>query len=130
MIEKLFIGKILNKLPKLLRFVYAFILINIGWLIFRIEKLDLLINISKNLFTLKKGNIISDVARNYYLINNIPYFIFAIIFSFPIVNFIGSKIKNELLKTTIQNLLLLLILLFSIVLLINNSYNPFIYFRF
>lgn len=130
MIEKLFIGKILNKLPKLLRFVYAFILINIGWLIFRIEKLDLLINISKNLFTLKKGNIISDVARNYYLINNIPYFIFAIIFSFPIVKFIGSKIKNELLKTTIQNLLLLLILLFSIVLLINNSYNPFIYFRF
>ena len=130
MIEKLFIGKILNKLPKLLRFVYAFILINIGWLIFRIEKLDLLINISKNLFTLKKGNIISDVAHNYYLINNIPYFIFAIIFSFPIVKFIGSKIKNELLKTTIQNLLLLLILLFSIVLLINNSYNPFIYFRF
>lgn len=130
MIEKLFIGKILNKLPKLLRFVYAFILINIGWLIFRIEKLDLLINISKNLFTLKKGNIISDVARNYYLINNIPYFIFAIIFSFPIVKFIGSKIKNELLKTTIQNLLLLLILLFSIILLINNSYNPFIYFRF
>ena len=130
MIEKLFIVKILNKLPELLRFVYAFILINIGWLIFRIEKLDLLINISKNLFTLKKGNIISDVARNYYLINNIPYFIFAIIFSFPIVKFIGSKIKNELLKTTIQNLLLLLILLFSIILLINNSYNPFIYFRF
>ena len=50
--------------------------------------------------------------------------------NFPIVKFIGSKIKNELLKTTIQNILLLLILLFSIVLLINNSYNPFIYFRF
>ena len=130
MIEKLFMGKILNKLPKIITWIYAFVLINIGWLIFRIEKLDLLINISKNLFTLKRGNIITDIANNYYLINNIPYFIFAIIFSFPIVKFIGSKIKNELLKTTIQNILLLLILLFSIVLLINNSYNPFIYFRF
>ena len=130
MFEKLFMGKILSKVPKLISWIYSFVLINIGWLIFRIEDLDKLINISRNLFTLKKGNIIVDVANNYYLINNIPYFIFAIIFSFPIVKFISSKIKNELVKNIIGNILLIFILLFSIVLLINNSYNPFIYFRF
>ena len=130
MIEKLFMGKVLNKLPKFITWIYSFILINIGWLIFRIEDLEKLISISKNLFTLKKGNIIFDIANNYYLINNIPYFIFAIIFSFPIVKFISSKIKNELVKNIIGNILLIFILIFSIVLLINNSYNPFIYFRF
>lgn len=130
MFEKLFMQKILNRVPKILGWVYAFILINIGWLIFRIENVNTLVNVFHNLFSLKKGNIITDIANNYYLLNNFPYFILAILFSSPIVSFFDHKIRNESIKTLLENLFLLIIFCLCIVFLISNSYNPFIYFRF
>lgn len=69
-LEKLLASKLLNKLPKFMRWIYSFVLINIGWLIFRIENIDILVKLIKNLFTLKKGNLINDIANNYYLLNN------------------------------------------------------------
>ncbi len=130
MLEKLFLHKVLDKLPKIIQWIYSFILINIGWLIFRIENMDILIKILHNLFTLKTGHIISDLANNYYLLNNVPYFVVAIFFSFPIAKMVGHKIKNRAVKTLISNLLLLVIFGLCIIFLIINSYNPFIYFRF
>ena len=129
-IEKLYISKILSKLPKFICFIYSFILINIGWLIFRIEKFNQLVAISKNLIKLKKGNIYQDISYNYFLINSLPYILLAAIFSFPIVKILDKKIKNELFKNIVSNLLLIIILILSIMFLISNSYNPFIYFRF
>lgn len=129
-LEKLFLNKVLNKLPKIINWIYAFILINIGWLIFRIEDMNILTDLMCNLFTLKKGNLINDIANNYYLLNNLPYFIFAIIFSFPIVKVLDKKIKNTGVKTIIGNILLLGLFGLCVIYLINNSYNPFIYFRF
>lgn len=130
MFEKLFIQKILNRVPKICGWFYAFLLINIGWLIFRIENVNTLVNVFHNLLSLKKGNIITDIANNYYLLNNFPYFILAILFSSPIVSFFGHKIRNESIKTLFENLFLLIIFCLCIAFLISNSYNPFIYFRF
>lgn len=130
LVEKLFLHKLLDKLPKFIRYIYAFVLINIGWLIFRIEDINTLLTLFKNLFTLKRGDFYLDLAHNYYLLNYVPYFIFAIIGSFPVVKWFNQKMKNELVKTCLSNILLLAILGLSIIFLINNSYNPFIYFRF
>ena len=130
LVEKLFLHKLLDKLPKFIRYIYAFVLINIGWLIFRIEDINTLLILFKNLFTLKRGDFYLDLAHNYYLLNYVPYFIFAIIGSFPVVKWFNQKMKNELFKTCLSNILLLAILGLSIIFLINNSYNPFIYFRF
>lgn len=129
-LEKLIIQKVLKKLPKIVSWLYTFILINIGWLIFRIEDINTLINIFSNLFSFKEGNLINDIANNYYLLNNFPYFLVAILFSSPIMKILFNKIKNKGVKTFIENLCLLVIFCLCIVFLICNSYNPFIYFRF
>lgn len=129
-LEKLIIQKVLKKLPKIVSWLYTFILINIGWLIFRIEDINTLTNIFSNLFCFKEGNLINDIANNYYLLNNFPYFLVAILFSSPIMKILFNKIKNKGVKTFIENLCLLVILCLCIVFLICNSYNPFIYFRF
>ncbi len=129
-LEKLFVSKLLNKMPKLIRWIYAFTLINIGWLIFRVENMEILLKLIQNLFTLKTGDLISDVANNYYLLNNFPYFILALLFSFPIVKFFNDKFKNKTTKTFISDLVIIVLFVLCIICLISNSYNPFIYFRF
>ena len=129
-LEKLLLHKLLIKLPKLLQWIYAFALINIGWLIFRIEDINLLGNVMLNLFTFKSNNFVSDLILNYELLNCSIYFIFAIVFSFPIIKILDNKIENKTLKIVLSNVSLILLFIFCIILLINSSYNPFIYFRF
>lgn len=129
-LEKLLLHKLLIKLPKLLQWIYAFTLINIGWLIFRIEDINLLGNVMLNLFTFKSNNFVSDLILNYELLNCIIYFIFAIVFSFPIIKMLDNKIESKTLKIVLSNVSLILLFIFCIILLINSSYNPFIYFRF
>ena len=43
LLEKLLLQKLLNKIPKIFRWLYSFILINIGWIIFRADNMNLLI---------------------------------------------------------------------------------------
>ena len=127
--EKLVFSKVLDKLPKIIRWIYAFIIINIGWLIFRIENLSELGIAFKNIFTLKQSNFTSYFLDNLYIIPSIIFIIIGIIFMFPILN-VFKKYKDKTIYGIVRDIILLFILVFGIVSLINNSYNPFIYFRF
>jgi alginate O-acetyltransferase complex protein AlgI len=57
LIEKLFLSKLLNKTPKVFRWLYSFILINIGWIIFRSESFELMIYVFKNIFVISNLSI-------------------------------------------------------------------------
>ena len=50
LIEKLFLGKVLEKLPNFFRHLYALFLIAIGWIIFAVEDLGALGGFVKSLF--------------------------------------------------------------------------------
>ncbi len=128
--EKLFFHKVLEKLPSFVSWMYAFFFINLGWLIFRGNGLQATVTLLFNLLTLKQGNGVADFVHYYYLWNYVPYFLPAILFSFPVVKWASKKIKGELLKTWIENISCLIILGICIVFLIQNRYNPFLYFRF
>ena len=130
LIEKLFLNKILNKLPKIIKWIYTFILINVGWMIFRLEDINVLGHVLSAAITFKQSDIISFLTDNYTLINNIPFIILGIIFMFPIKEKIDQKYQNNNIYNIIELISLVMILVISILFLINNSYNPFIYFRF
>lgn len=128
--EKLFLNKILDKLPTLLRWIYMFTIVNVGWIIFRIENISDLTNVLTQLITFKNTNIEEFISKNYTLINNIPYILIAIIFMFPIKQKMDLKYQNNQIYNIINKIILLILFIISIFYLINNSYNPFIYFRF
>lgn len=130
LLEKLLINKILNKLPNIIKWIYAFTLINIGWLIFRIEDVVILKDVFINLVTFKDSYFLEFIRLNYNLINNFIYIILGLIFMFPIFKKIIEKYKDNLLFNFIYDILLIFILGLSVCYLISNSYNPFIYFRF
>ncbi len=128
LLEKLVLSKYLDKLPSFISWIYAFILICIGWIIFRIQGINNIMIVFSNIFTLKPSNLTLFISNHYYLLNNIIYMIIGIIGMFPFINKYMIKLSNK--YGYIYDVLIIIIFIISIMFLIQSTYNPFIYFRF
>ena len=126
-IEKLFLKKLLDKVPSVFSHIYALFFIIIGWVIFNSASLDGVAVYLKQMFIPSSG--IGNRAV-YYLWQYKVEFIFAVIFSLPTAKLISSKMKDNALSELIKNIGALLLLVLSVLSVVNTSFNPFIYFRF
>ena len=122
-LEKLFIGKFIEKFPKAFKHIYALFFILIGWLIFFCDDLNLLYNYIPKIFA--NPNII-DNEFVFYIKNYMIFLISGIMFSIPIVN----KIKKTKLIKVLTGVLYIFLFIVCISQLCSDSYNPFLYFRF
>ena len=122
-LEKLFIGKFIDKLPKIFRHFYALFFILIGWLIFFCDDLVLLYNYIPKIFN---NPTIIDNEFIFYIKNYMIFLISGILFSIPIVN----KIKKTKITKTIVIIAYVFLFAVCICQLCSDSYNPFLYFRF
>jgi hypothetical protein len=127
-IEKLFLGKILQHLP-VLRWAYTFIAVSTGWVIFAVTDLSVLKSFLSGMY-LSLGNreawtmgngILMDLIRQYGI-----FFLFAILFAMPLPYAIYKKYK----KNIITVLVLLGLFLYSVYKMQTAASNPFLYFRF
>lgn len=133
-IERLGFDKILKRLPKIVSWSYAMLVVLIGWVFFRIENISDAYNYTCKLFG---GGPSSDVSFIHYLDRER---LFVLILAAVSSSTIFYKVKDIALfygkgKLNIPFVIIkdiiLVIMLFSSVLYINSgSYNPFIYFRF
>lgn len=128
--EKIFFHKILEKIPKILQWIYAILLIVIGWVIFRCTSIGAIENFLLNLFTYKQTNWITILSENSKILYYLLYFIPAIICSFPILKTINKKKLKSKYVILISNIILMLLFMLCIIFLTSSTYNPFIYFRF
>ncbi|GAA0126644.1 MBOAT family protein [Clostridium sp. CTA-19] len=130
-IEKMFLLKWLEKMPGFIANLYAMVLVIIGWVFFDVETLNSALKYIKVMFGLN-SNPLMDSMTMYYLTTNIGLIIAVIICSTPIlkrlVDFI--KIKLKTLKIVILPSIYLIMLVISVAYLVNETYNPFLYFRF
>ncbi len=122
-IEKLFIGKFIEKLPKICKHIYALFFILIGWLIFFCDDLTLLHHYISKIFV--NSNII-DNEFVFYIKNYMLFLISGIIFSIPIIN----KIKKTKFIKMVAIVVYVFLFVVCICQLCSDSYNPFLYFRF
>lgn len=122
-IEKLFIGKYLEKLPEFLKHIYALFFILVGWLIFFCDDLSLLISYTQKSFF--NTNII-DKEFIFYIKNYFIFILSGIVFSIP---FIDKIKKNKILKVLLVFVYIFLFIV-CVCQLCGDSYNPFLYFRF
>ena len=132
LIEKLFTGKYIEKMPKIFKIIYSLFFIIIGWVIFRIENISDLGPVLKNMFSFTISDWSALFKSNMLLIPCLPYIIAGIIFSAPIDKWFSEKVdkSNSIILTLIEDFILGLLFGYSIMLLVSSSYNPFIYFRF
>ncbi len=135
-IEKLFLGKLLKK-NAVISHIYLLLIVYFGWLIFKFDSLADIWTVVKGMFC-ANGNPFVDFESSTVIINNALIIIFSIICCTPLFSGIYKKISEKSLQSTggmvayaaVTVLLPLVLLAVSVTVLIGNSYNPFLYFRF
>ena len=129
-IEKLFLQKILDKTPNIFKHIYVLFIVMISFVIFNGENI---INNIQGLFGINNISFIKSVSIH-YLKNYLIILIISILACTPLFKNIIEKLKNNKKIIKVINLLepiyLVLLLFIVTVYLIDNSYNPFLYFRF
>jgi alginate O-acetyltransferase complex protein AlgI len=132
-IEKAFLLKFFEKLPKYVSHIYALIVIVPGWVIFYFTDTSILAGYFKKLFSFGSGNlwnadITNDITTNLYWI------MLAIVLCMPVYHKVKDGLELRLKKPavfeTVSIALSVSFLLLSVANLVGKSYNPFIYFRF
>lgn len=129
-IEKLFLLKALDKLPKFFRHVYALVLIIIGWVIFASDDVSVLLPYLGSMFGANGAIGGMDV---YTLLTKAVLLIICCVASteLPKKLFLSAAgAMNEKAAFTLKSVLTIALLALSMILLIGDSYNPFLYFRF
>jgi len=136
-IEKSFLLKWLEKIPKVFQHIYALFLINFGWVLFSIEDAGKLIDYIKIMFGFGGAKIVDDTAM-YYLAGYGLLFVIGAIASTPIMKkvkeLLVNKEYNSKLKFVVNEIIVpvsvWVVLIISIAYLAGESFNPFLYFRF
>jgi alginate O-acetyltransferase complex protein AlgI len=128
-IERLFLSRILEKIPSIFRMIYTFLLVVIGWVFFDLNTMSDSFKYLKAMFANSNG--LFDLDSVYYFKSYIVVFIVCIIVSTNVLSkFLGnSNIIKKYYKYSVpiyESVLLIL----STAYLVDSTYNPFLYFRF
>ena len=127
-LEKAFLGRLLEKLPAAVQHIYTLFLVLVSWAIFAVEDFGQLGPYLKAMFGMAGGGLTNDNV-GYYFFSYLPMLIIAAVASTPL----AAKIWNKLPKKTVAVVLPVLLLaglIFSTAYLVDATYNPFLYFRF
>jgi alginate O-acetyltransferase complex protein AlgI len=130
-IERMFFGTVLTKLGKIPSIIITFLIVNFGWVFFRIEKIKDAFSYIRCMFSFKfNSNLSFDGEFK-------TYFLIALFFSFFAISNYTQKIQNAIYFNTYTNTRHLIICFTSICLFVlsissitSSGFNPFIYFRF
>jgi alginate O-acetyltransferase complex protein AlgI len=130
-IERIFFGKVLSKIGKLPSILITFLIVNIGWVFFRIEKIKDAFTYLKHMFSFNFK------STNSFDLEFKTYLMLAIIFSFFAISKHTQKLQDAVYVNDYTNSRHLIICLTSLILFVlsvssitSSGFNPFIYFRF
>lgn len=123
--EKFILKDKINKINNIVRHLITILIVIIGWVIFRLTDLSYLLVVLKNMFIWNGSGLLDFIYDHANLIINLYMIIPAIVFSIPLKLNKGKKI-NKL----IVDFIYICLYIGNVALLVSNTYNPFIYFRF
>lgn len=134
-VEKLGLLKMLEKIPSVFSHLYLLFLTLIGWTIFYTTDLGKLGGYFGVMFGLS-GNALSDPQLSITFMNNLFWLIAAVLFCMPITQLVkrwaqAQRSEGVRAGISIVNAIMNVMLLFvCTAMLVGDSYNPFLYFRF
>lgn len=120
-LERLFLGKLLKKLPKFIGWIYSIFVVMIGWVLFAVNSVDEFVVYITRMFGGYSG---TDYMEN--IISVSVLLVCGAFFSTPVFKKLFIRIKDN----AIGLILLLVLFWASVTSLVDAAYNPFLYFRF
>lgn len=127
-LEKFVLKKILDRLPSFVQHIYTLFIIIIGWGLFYFTDVGQLGEFMVDLFNFDNG-ICSDQAFN-LIMSNMPMLIIAAVASTPLATMLYTRFEHRRFMWIPETLYCMGVLAVSTASLVNQSYNPFLYFRF
>ena len=127
-LEKFVLKKFLDKLPVVLRHVYTLFIVMIGWGLFYFTDVGQLFGFLGDLFNFGNGAI-SESALNITL-SYLPVLVAAGVASTPLASSLYAKVSRKKYIWIAETAFCAVVLFVSTASLVQQSYNPFLYFRF
>lgn len=132
--EKLFLLRVLKRIPVFFAHLYTVLAFTVGWVIFAFDSLGDGLQYLQTMFGFA-GVPLADNRSLYLLLTNAVMLVILILASTPLpaklANRVGSKLQNHVVTCTImENVVLAGMFLISVAYLVDSTYNPFLYFRF
>lgn len=128
-LEKLVVLRKLDKFPNIIKQFYTLFLVCIGQCIFGIENMNLLGNYLIGLFGI--GRVLIDNNCIYYLQNYGILLILCCIFSTDIGRYNYKVLRTQNKGVFILEYIIKIVMfIFALAMVVNSTYNPFLYFRF
>ncbi len=132
MLEKTFLLKLLDKLPKCISHVYTLITVVFGWLLFVSTDFASGVNYLATMFGGGRATGFIDAGGAFDWISSLILLAILIIASTPYPKKLLYKLweKYDAPVRTVTAVLSLAVLFLAVAYLVNSSYNPFLYYRF
>lgn len=127
-LEKFVLKKFLDRLPSFVQHIYTLFIIIIGWGLFYFTDVGKLGEFMVDLFNFGNG-ICGDQALN-LIMSNLPMLIIAAVASTPLATMLYTLFEHTRFMWIPETLYCMGVLAVSTASLVNQSYNPFLYFRF
>ena len=131
LLEKLFLAKLLDRLPRFVRHIYVMFIIVISFVIFDASGMSQVITKLSDLFGIS-GLAFSNAITIYQLKNYAFVILIGAIGSTPLMPWLVEKLRDRFGKVlnVIEPVFLAALLLLVTGYLVDGSFNPFLYFRF
>ena len=127
-LEKFVLKTFLDRLPSFVQHIYTLFIIIIGWGLFYFTDVGQLGEFMVDLFNFGNG-ICGDQAFN-LIMSNLPMLIIAAVASTPLATMLYTRFEHRRFMWIPETLYCMGVLAVSTASLVNQSYNPFLYFRF
>ena len=129
LIEKFLLQNLLDRLPRAVRWMYAMVLVLIGWVIFNLTDFARMREALGMMFSFRPTDFVGAVAADSGILTALIYLPAGLLFMLPIRQKLPALPESKALRI-LGILGYWLLLAVCIVYILSSSYNPFIYFRF
>lgn len=129
-LEKLFLGKLLKRLPAFVSWLYTIVLVWLGWVLFAFEDFGRGLGYLKSMFGMA-GNALCSNEAVYLLLNFAAPLLIMTVGCTELPSALARKycIEKKWYQAALS-IFIVAIMVLSVAYLVDASYNPFLYFRF
>lgn len=127
-IEKLVIGRHIERVPRLLRRLITFLLVTLGWVLFNLTDAQTLFSVLRTMFVYRPTAWRALFTLDASVWSKVLVIPFALLFSFPVLS--KREIEQSALTSLAVNAGYAALLAVCVMFIISSSFTPFIYFNF
>lgn len=124
-VEKLWLGKLLDRCPKIIRWLYCTVLVCIGWVMFNLTDFSRMLEALGHMFSFRAATV---PEVNVNLVPGLLWMLPAALFCTPVLKKI--RLGDGPAATALKNAVCIALFAVCLMFCISASFNPFIYFRF